>query len=445
MSKRLKVGLFVGITALSMTVLTQAGVTQVFTKNARAAAPTVPSSTVKFAFYPCCADTSLPLVAIRKGFFRDVGIAIAPSDGDHYSDPTQTTPAMQRRKYDISSNYIPAYLNALPTFGKTLPASMIYDIYLGDMILQAPDDKTPTTLDYMKKGLSFSAAAAKAVAKLKGQTIYTDPFGTVQPPYFGLFLSYAHLDAKKDVKYTFLSDSKILSLSAIAGRIKYAFPYNAPVLVLMLQNGWKPIIGNQMILQFDGKSTQGRALAKISGGTGLQTQLSLQETSHDTLLRFISAVYRAIAFVQNPRTAVEGNKIVADVINATQGTKLSPANVGAIYKIIDPLFPWKDQGKTLWNPASPYFAPASLRAQLQSLIDNGTIKKGNYGLDKFLSARPIYQEMRGQETRARALIAKGTGKSLSSDRKALLAKAKQYFGWYDFLDAERFAKAAVAP
>jgi hypothetical protein len=36
------------------------------------------------------------------------------------------------------------------------------------------------------------------------------------------------------------------------------------------------------------------------------------------------------------------------------------------------------------------------------------------------------------------------GKSLSSAKKALVAKAKQFYGWYDFLDAYRFAKAAAA-
>jgi hypothetical protein len=408
-----------------------------------AQAPTVPAATVKFAFYPCCADTSLPLVAIRKGFFSDVGITISPSDGGHYSDPTQTTPAMQRRQYDISSQYIPAYLTALPTFGQTLPASMIYDIYLGDMILQAPEIRTPTTLDYVKRGMPFRAAAAKAVAKLKGQTIYTDPFGAVQPPYFGLFLSYAHLNEKKDVKYTFLSDAKILSLSAIKGRIKYAFPYNAPVLVLMIQNGWRPIIGNQMILQYDAKSSQGKALAKISGGTGLQTQLELQTKHHDTLLRFISAIYRTIAFVSNPRTAAEGDKIVADVINATQGTKLSAKNVDSIYKVIDPLFPWEQQAKTLWNPNSPYYAPSSLRAQLQSLIANGTIKKGNYHLDRFLSAKRIFAEMRASQVKADGLFKKAQSQTLSAEAAATLAKAKQYYKWYDFLDAVRFAQAAL--
>jgi hypothetical protein len=410
-----------------------------------ATTPTVPQVSVKYAYYPCCADSSLPLVAIQQGFFKDVGITINPQHGGQYTDASQTTPAMQRGTYDISAQYVPAYLDTLPTFGLKLPATMLYDIYLGDMILKAPDNKAKTALDFMKQGMSYKQAAAKAMAQMKGATLYTDPFSSAQPPFYNLFLSYAGLTTK-DLHMTFLADTKTLALSQVRGRVEYAFPLAAPIVVILLHNGWQPMISSQQILQYDPHGTQAKQLAQIIGGMGLQTQVALSTNNHDTLLRFISAIYRTIAYTENPKTAPTADKIVADVINATQGTKLTPGQVGEIYKSIDPLFSWENQGSTFWNPKSPYYAPASFKGQINALVANGTMPKGDYStkLAQFLAAKSIYYEMKADEASAKSLIAKASAKSLTGTAAADLAKAKQYFGWYDFLDAKQFAQAALA-
>jgi hypothetical protein len=39
-------------------------------------------------------------------------------------------------------------------------------------------------------------------------------------------------------------------------------------------------------------------------------------------------------------------------------------------------------------------------------------------------------------------LAKLAGRELSGDKRALVEKAKQYYEWYDFLDAYRLAVAA---
>ena len=43
-----------------------------------------------------------------------------------------------------------------------------------------------------------------------------------------------------------------------------------------------------------------------------------------------------------------------------------------------------------------------------------------------------------------ALLKGLEGKDLSPDKKALVGKAKQYYEWFDFLDAYRLATAAAA-
>ena len=48
------------------------------------------------------------------------------------------------------------------------------------------------------------------------------------------------------------------------------------------------------------------------------------------------------------------------------------------------------------------------------------------------------------KTKTDALFKQAEGKQLAADKQALLDKAKQFYGWYDFLDAYRLATAALS-
>ena len=401
--------------------------------------PGIPSATVKFGFYPCCEDTSLPVVGIDEGFFKDVGINISPSHGGQFSDASQETPAMEHGTYDIATNYIPSYLTALNSFGEKLPATMLYDIYFGDEFLKSPTLKNvKTTSQFLAEGMPFAEAAKRADAEMKGASLYTDPFLTAQPPYYNLFLSFNNMTTK-DLHMVFLQDTKILAAADTPGRVDYAYPSSASAVVTLLRNGWQPMIGSTDIINHYANSPQGKQLLAIIGSSGLMTQASM---NHDTLLRFISAMYRSIAEIENPQTMQKADQDIADRVNATQGENLTWQDVATVYKSIDPLFSWQDQGTKVWNPKSPLYAPAELKGQVASLVANGTMKAGGYSLTKFYEALPIYQEMLADSKQASSLISQADSKSLTGKPADELAKAKQFYSWYDFLDALRYAKAA---
>lgn len=434
--------LLVGLAAATL-VATGAASAQV-TKSAGGisvqAGPGIPSDTVRFAYYPCCADSSLPVVGIRKGFFKALGISVTPDNGFQWSQSSQFVPAMQRGDFDIATGFSTAWLTTLSSFGMNLPPVMNYDVYLGRVILLAPKSPLKTTSDYMKTGLRFPQAAKKAVAAIKGHTIYTDPFAGAQPPYYDILLSYGKISSK-DIKFQYLADDKILALSATPGQIELAFPLSAPVLVAMIRSGWRPLIDMASILKYDGSSSQATSLMKETGNQSVAVQRSFLDQHHDTVLRFVSAMYRTIAYLSNPKTKAAGDKILADTINAAQGLKLVPADIDTIYKSVDPLFGWADQAKSVWNPKSPFYAPRGYQSALQSLIDNKSLPDGNYDLNKFLASKSIYQQMRGQQRKAQKLFAK-TAKSKRAN-KALVKTAKKYYGWYDYLDAVRYLEAAL--
>jgi ABC-type nitrate/sulfonate/bicarbonate transport system substrate-binding protein len=410
--------------------------------GARVAAPKIPAATVKFAYYPCCADSSLPVVGIRKGFFKNVGITIDPANGYQWSQASQFVPAMQRGDFDVATGFSTAWLNTLNTFGMNIVPVMNYDVYLGRVILVAPNSPLKTTSDYMKQGMSFTAAAKKAVAAIKGHNIYTDPFAGSQPPYYDILLSYGGLTSK-DISFTYLADDKILALSATPGRIELAVPLAAPVLVAMLRGGWRQLIDMSSILKYDPKSSQAKSLMQETGNQTVAVQKSFLDANHDTILRFVSAVFRSAAYVTNPKTAPAGDKIIADTINAAQGLKLIPADIAKVYSAVDPLFTWEQQKKTVWNPNSPFYAPTGYQTAVDSLIANKSLPDQKYDLTTFLQSKPIYNQLAALQKRADKMFKQATKLKVKGSKAALVKQAHKFYNWYDFLDAVNYLKAAL--
>jgi ABC-type nitrate/sulfonate/bicarbonate transport system substrate-binding protein len=401
---------------------------------------TLPTDSVRFAFFPCCPDQNFAFVAFRKGFFSDVGIQIVPEEGAHLTDPAQGTPAMQRGDYDMLENFIQGYLQTLNTFGMDIPPIAFHDIFLGISILKAPDNPAKTVQDYLDEGKSFSEAARMAVEQLRGQEVVTPAFGTVQPQQPVVYLSYAGM-TYEDINLNFIDDTKIVELSTQPGRLKYAIPLGAGIIVQLTRNGWKPMIDTNIILKDDPYSDQATKLTQLVGSSGVIAQRKFIDSHHDTVLRFISAWFRTVDYVTDPANQEEALGMVADSVNATQGTKLGAEQIAGVYQVVDPLFPWDQQGPQLWdNEGAPFFVHRALKAQIQSLVDNSTLPDQQYDIDNFLVAEKLYREMKDLQQQADNLFVQAS--SLTGDQP-LVDQAHKYYAWHDYLDAVRFLKAAL--
>ena len=406
--------------------------------------PEIPQAEVRLAIYPCCADMVINYVAVEKGFLKDVGITVVPPETHLYTLFDQIVPSMQRGDHDVATTFIQGYLGTLNTFGQDIPPIMFNDIYVGYAILAAPDNPAKTTEDFMAEGMAFPAAAKAAMEQLRGEEVFTPPHGTVQPPYPEVFLSYADMDYPKDLEIKFLEDPKIVELSTTPGRMKYAIPYAAPVTVQMIREGWKPVINVNMIFRNDNESAQAARMRSLVGSSGLIAQRDWVEKNEDTAIRLLSAIYRAIDYVGDPATQKDGWKIIADMINSTQGLKLIPEDIGTIYTEIDPLFPYDVQGKELWDdPSAPYHVRSSLKVQIAELVKNKTLPDQAYDMDKFLVAEKLYKRMKQLQTEADGLLGEVKSAVLSEQGAALVEKARDHYGWHNYLDAVRFLKAAL--
>lgn len=410
-----------------------------------AAGTEVPVTDVKLAYYPCCADNAIFAIAVEEGFFKDVGINITPPKAHQYTLFDQIVPSMQRGDFDVAGMFIQGYLQTLNTFGQDIPPILFHDIYVGYAILKAPDNPAKTATDFMDEGMSFPEAAKAAVEQLRGEDVFTPPHGQVQPPYPDVFLSYADMKYPQDLELKFLEDPKIVELATTPGRMKWAIPYAAPVVVQMIREGWEPVINVNMMFEHDNESKQSDRMRELVGSTGMIAQRDWVEENEDATLRLLSAIYRTLDVLEDPATQEPAWATLADLINATQGQKLVPEDIGTIFEEVDPLFPWEDQGPQLWDdPAAPFHVRGSLETQIQSLIDNKTLPDKTYDLDQFLVAEKLYKRMAALQTEADGLFADAKEADLADDKAAIVERAQQMYDWHNYLDAVRFLKAALA-
>jgi hypothetical protein len=408
-------------------------------------APDIPESTVRFGMYPCCADQTNYQVAIVNGWYEEVGISLDPSDGHLYATFDQILPSMQRGDFDVAGTFIPGYLQTLDTFGQDLPPIFFNDHYVGYAILAPPESDIKTAQEFVDEGMSFADAAAAAMQQLIGQEVYTPPHGQVQPPYPDVFLSYAGLSYPEDLDLVFLEDVKIVELSTQEGRVDFAIPYAAPVLVQMLRNGWKPVIDTVDVLNDTG-SEQATRMGQLVGSSGLFAQRDWVENDHDTVLRFLSVAFRTLDYLNDPATQDDGFKAQADLMNASQGLTLTPDEVGVIWDAIDPMWIYEEQSANLWDdPGVATHIKTGLEFKIQELIDNGTLTgDGNYDLDEFVVAEDLFNELVALQAEADGLFSEAQGMSdLSASQQGLIAEAQVWYDQFNFLDATRWLKAAL--
>jgi hypothetical protein len=415
-------------------------------------APDIPASTIRLGIYPCCADHALWHIAIVKGWFEELNITIEPEGAFYFATSRDIVPAMQRRDHDIAGSWVPTVFGALETFGQDMPAILFHDIYTGYTILKAPDSETKSALDFVAEGMSFPDAARAAVQQLVGQDVNIPPHSANQAQYANAFFAYLDEwedgDDWRDYATPIYKDDKVtLQDSAVAGRIEFAFPYGAPTLIQMINNGWEPLINFAMIFDNDLNSKPGRIGAATVGGSGMLAQRDWVEENRDTVYRFLSVAFRTLAYLEDPETQLDGWTIEANLINAEQGLSLSPEEIGFIWKNIDPSFTWEDQ-EALWDLNLTSYHPETVFVtQVEKLKAGGSLSADfdtRAALEEFLVAQDLYYELKAMQDRSDEMFARAMELDLSDSQASLVEQAQTFYDNYNFFDAERYLNAALS-
>ena len=129
----------------------------------------IPAAEVKFGMRPY-ADNTFYIIAMKKGWYRDVGIKILPEPEGLKVTDTNVVALLLNGQLDMSSEYCPL---TLPTYkaSNKLKCVAFTDNFLGEAILANPNLHLKSFKDYIKEGKSFNEAIKAAIAPLQGKTL----------------------------------------------------------------------------------------------------------------------------------------------------------------------------------------------------------------------------------------------------------------------------------
>ncbi|MGH7037779.1 MAG: hypothetical protein ACREFQ_04760 [Stellaceae bacterium] len=390
----------------------------------------IPTATIKFGMRPY-ADNTFYVIGMKKGWFKEVGISFSPSPYGLQANDTDVTTLLLNGQLDIISEFCPLML---PTYksAKTLKCLAFTDNFLGNAILANPKLHLKSFKDYIKEGKNFQQALHAAMAPLDGKTLVGAPELSDRP-----FEEEVEKLAKVHWNLQVLDDSKSLVL-AKAGREDFVNPEGAPIVYTLRQAGWTDLIDVGDLYKY-GPSGPNSPIESLVGIVGVGANGTYANTHQNTVLRFLSVVWRIIDEVKADPSLYD---LQAPYLNSFAGTSLNGKGVQNTIEVLDPLSPF-DYDKIYYDePNNVLYYRNVYNAWIDNFEKHGIVPKGTVTSDYFVWGAVIWHQMVDYRNKTDAMIKKLEKKHVTGDKEVLLAKAKQFYGWYDYLDAYRLALAA---
>jgi hypothetical protein len=392
----------------------------------------IPAASVKFGMRPY-ADNTFYIIAMKKGWFHEVGIKILPEPEGLKVTDNNVIALLLNGQLDMSSQYCPLLLPTYKTSNK-LKCVAFTDNFLGTAILANPTLKLKSFKDYIKDGKSFDEAIKAALAPMQGKTLTGSPVLSKRP-FEDIVAQFSGVKWNLEL----MDDAKALVL-AKAGRISFADPEGAPIVYTLMQAGWTDLIDIGDLYEH-GPGGVDSPVEKLVANVGIAGNADFVNANQNTVLRFLSVVWRTIAAVDKDPSLFD---LQAPYLNSVAGTSLDGKGVEATVKILDPFSPF-EYGKTYFvDQSSILYYKNAWPAIIGDWTEKGLVPKGAVTADDVIWAAPIWHQMKDYQAKSDALIKQLEGKKLSADQQKLLDQAKHHFEIFDFLDAFRLASAAGA-
>lgn len=390
----------------------------------------IPSARVNFGMRPY-ADNTFYVIAMKQGWFEDVGIEIGPEELGLKVTDTNVTALLLNGQLDMASQYCPLLLPTYKTSDK-LKCVGFTDNFLGTAILANPNLGLKSFKDYIAEGMSFDEAIRAAVAPLEGKTLVGSPvlskrpFEEVVQEFSGVQWTLETMD-----------DAKALVL-AKAGRIDFVDPEGAPIVYTLLQAGWTDLIDIGDLYEY-GPGGVDSPVEKLVAIVGVAAHSDFVSANQNTVLRFLSVVWRTIDAVQKDPSLYE---LQAPYLNSVAGTDLDAKGVEQTVAILHPYSSFEDNDKYFVDEDHILYWQNAWPAIIGDWAEKGLVPADAVTTEEFIWAAPIWQQMKDYQAKSEALIGELEGQSLDAEKQELLAQAKQHLERFNFLDAYRLATAA---
>jgi hypothetical protein len=232
-----------------------------------------------------------------------------------------------------------------------------------------------------------------------------------------------------------LDDSKSLVL-AKAGREDFVNPEGAPIVYTLKQAGWTVLVDNGDLYKY-GPSGLDSPIEHLVAIVGIGANANYVNAHPNTVLRFLSVVWRTFDAVEKLFD------LQAPYLNSVAGTSLDGKGVEATVKTLDPFSSFDYDATYFAKTDGVLYYKNAWAAIIADYEAHGIMPKGSVTADSFVWAAPIWQQMVAYRDKTDAIFKSLEGKTIALAKQEMLAKAKQFYAWYDFLDAFRLASVAA--
>jgi ABC-type nitrate/sulfonate/bicarbonate transport system substrate-binding protein len=398
------------------------------------AGSTIPATTVKFGMAPF-GDASFYVIAMKRGWFDDVGIKIDPAPTGLQVTPDNVTSKLVTGEADIATFYGPGRIANLAK-AKNIKMFGFSDTYVGTYLLASPDTGLKPVSELVAGGMPLVDAVKQVMASVKGQPVGLDSSGEHRDFLTQVFklggITF------KDVKLTVTTDPKILAL-ANGGKIKFASPNGAAQNVQLINEGWFPLISVNDLLK-GLPAGDPRAVASI-GHEGPACTDEYYAKNTETCLRFLSVMFRTIDAIQEDPLEYLADQV--PYLTSVSGTKTTAKDLDTIFKANDPLIPFEDQSQYWVDLKGPRSYQTVYGAQIASATAGGVLPKGSkLTPEDAINGRETYTKLLALKKGYESAV-KGAGK-LDGQQATLAAAAKKQADARNYLDAYRMITAAAA-
>jgi ABC-type nitrate/sulfonate/bicarbonate transport system substrate-binding protein len=393
----------------------------------------IPSVTVKFGVAPFV-DGAIYVIAMKQGWFKEVGIDIQPQPAGLQTTPDNAIPKIVSGDADIGVVFGPGKIQnqakapGIKLFG-------LSNSFTGTQILVSPDKAKQSVAELVDSGKTFPDAVKEAFAPMKGQSIGLSNTGqrrTFLQNYFKLGgLTF------KDVKPVSTEDARILQL-ARGGHLDYASPEGAAQQIALLKDGWKVLASIQDLI---GGLPPGdpRAISAI-GHEGVAAKQSYIEGNRETCLRVLGVMFRTIDAIKTRPDEVLADE--APYLASVTGVDTTTADVKDLAQNLFDFRTFEEQTLYWTDLAGPFSYKTIYGAQIAAAKKDGIIPKSiDVAPEDVIVGEGFYKQLVALKGAYDKLKPKAS--SLKGDSATLATQAATHYANRNYLDAYRMLNTAV--
>jgi len=401
--------------------------------------PEIPQVDVSFVNAPYI-DHTQAIIGLDKGWFSDVGITLTPKPFGKVLTGDKQNALLAAGTADVISGSVGL---VLPLAKKIDLAFFVAgDVFQGYAIMARPD-KGYKSLNYFieEKGYNFEKALNETISQMEGKNfiIPTDP---IIKGFMNLIFEKSKINV--DLVKTIILEDPTHAGAMAAGRGDFELG-GVPARLSLEAQGFISIVTSFDLAKSAKASVESDELRSIFRD-GWVTTKEYWQNNEDTILRLASVMFRITRFINDePKEAL---KIHLPFINTVGGTDFGEKEGEVAYNSLHPFYTFEDQFSWYFDESDPLYLDYEIGSYTSMWVDKGLYKPGEVAKEDLSVADIVYKKLLKLKLEDESLFRKAEisingGKGNIEKAKELLDKARYHYDAYNFLDAKRFAEAAI--